>query len=199
VGQPIEPMEIPSNASINQNRLDRLRERLTGALDTPPCGDEERALLTEILQRVAQERQLSADDLALAALQLSLGGKPLLLQGEERFLAPRAGAGRDRDRDGGGERDRGRRAGPERQDGPPEPHMDRFRIEVGWRDRVKPGNIVGAIANEAGLTGRAIGRIRIFDAHSTVDLPKGMPDDVFQDLRRLRVMNRELQISRLPV
>jgi len=77
--------------------------------------------------------------------------------------------------------------------------MDRFRIEVGWRDRVKPGNIVGAIANEAGLTGRAIGRIRIFDAHSTVDLPKGMPDDVFQDLRRLRVMNRELQISRLPV
>ena len=199
VGQPIEPMEIPSNASINQNRLDRLRERLTGALDTPPCGDEERALLAEILQRVAQERQFSADDLALAALQLSLGGKPLLLQGEERFLAPRAGAGRDRDRDGGGERDRGRRAGPERQDGPPEPHMDRFRIEVGWRDRVKPGNIVGAIANEAGLTGRAIGRIRIFDAHSTVDLPKGMPDDVFQDLRRLRVMNRELQISRLPV
>ena len=199
VGQPIEPMDIPSNASINQNRLDRLRERLTGALDTPPCGDEERALLTEILQRVAQERQLSADDLALAALQLSLGGKPLLLQCEERFLAPRAGAGRDRDRDGGGERDRGRRAGPERQDGPPEPHMDRFRIEVGWRDRVKPGNIVGAIANEAGLTGRAIGRIRIFDAHSTVDLPKGMPDDVFQDLRRLRVMNRELQISRLPV
>ena len=198
VGQPIEPMEIPSNASINQNRLDRLRERLTGALDTPPCGDEERALLAEILQRVAQERQFSADDLALAALQLSLGGKPLLLQGEERFLAPRAG-GRERDRDGGGERDRGRRAGPERQDGPPEPHMDRFRIEVGWRDRVKPGNIVGAIANEAGLTGRAIGRIRIFDAHSTVDLPKGMPDDVFQDLRRLRVMNRELQISRLPV
>ena len=198
VGQPIEPMEIPSNASINQNRLDRLRERLTGALDTPPCGDEERALLAEILQRVAQERQFSADDLALAALQLSLGGKPLLLQGEERFLAPRAG-GRDRERDGGGERDRGRRAGPERQDGPPEPHMDRFRIEVGWRDRVKPGNIVGAIANEAGLTGRAIGRIRIFDAHSTVDLPKGMPDDVFQDLRRLRVMNRELQISRLPV
>jgi ATP-dependent RNA helicase DeaD len=198
VGQPIEPMEIPSNASINQNRLDRLRERLTGALDTPPCGDEERALLTEILQRVAQERQLSADDLALAALQLSLGGKPLLLQGEERWLTPRAG-GREREREVGGDRDRGRRPGPERQDAPPEPHMERFRIEVGWRDRVKPGNIVGAIANEAGLTGRAIGRIRIFDSHSTVDLPKGMPDDVFQDLRRLRVMNRELQISRLPV
>lgn len=77
--------------------------------------------------------------------------------------------------------------------------MDRFRIEVGWRDRVKPGNIVGAIANEAGLAGRMIGRIQIFDTHSTIDLPKGMPDDVFQSLRRLKVMNKELQISRSPV
>jgi len=75
--------------------------------------------------------------------------------------------------------------------------MERFRIEVGWRDRVKPGNIVGAIANEAGLNGRIIGRIQIFDAHSLVDLPQGMPDDVFKGLQRLRVMNRELQISRV--
>jgi ATP-dependent RNA helicase DeaD len=74
--------------------------------------------------------------------------------------------------------------------------MDRYRIEVGWRDRVKPGNIVGAIANEAGLNGRSIGRIQIFDTHSTVDLPSGMPEEVFQGLRRLRVMNKELQISR---
>ena len=82
------------------------------------------------------------------------------------------------------------------QSGPPESGMERFRIEVGWRDRVKPGNIVGAIANEAGLNGRSIGRIQIFDAHSLVDLPQGMPEDVFQGLRRLKVMNRELQISR---
>ena len=75
--------------------------------------------------------------------------------------------------------------------------MDRFRIEVGWRDRIKPGNIVGAIANEAGIAGKMIGRIHIFDAHSTVDLPKGMPEDVFENLRRLRVMNRELQITKL--
>jgi ATP-dependent RNA helicase DeaD len=74
--------------------------------------------------------------------------------------------------------------------------MDRFRIEVGWRDHVKPGNIVGAIANEAGLTGRSIGRIQIFDTHSTIDLPQGMPDGVFEALKRLRVMNKELQISR---
>ena len=77
-----------------------------------------------------------------------------------------------------------------------EDEMDRFRVEVGHRDRVKPGNLVGAIANEAGLKGRSIGRIRIFDNYSLVDLPKQMPDKVFQALKKVKVMNRELQINR---
>jgi ATP-dependent RNA helicase DeaD len=76
--------------------------------------------------------------------------------------------------------------------------MERFRIEVGWRDRIRPGNIVGAIANEAGLNGRSIGRIRIFDSHSTVDLPRDIPDDIVAELRQLRVRNKPLQLSRLP-
>jgi ATP-dependent RNA helicase DeaD len=198
VNQPIEPMEVPGNASINQHRLDRLRQKLTTALQQPVCNPEERALLGEILQRVAQEQSCSPEQLALAALELGLGGKPLLLQGEERWGQSRPGAPapRDRDRDRSDRRPFNDRTQEQGEDGPEE-SMERFRIEVGWRDRVKPGNIVGAIANESGLTGRSIGKIRIFDAHSTVDLPKGMPDDVFADLRRLRVMNKELQISRL--
>jgi ATP-dependent RNA helicase DeaD len=75
--------------------------------------------------------------------------------------------------------------------------MERFRIELGWRDRVKPGNIVGAIANETGLNGKSIGRIQIFDTHSMVDLPQGMPPEVFEGLRQLRVLNKPLQISRV--
>ena len=237
VGRPIEPMEVPDKAAINQSRLDRLRQRLTAclqALESPaaaqPAADletdaetsagartgadaksdqesvAERALLQEILQRVAQEQGCSGERLALAALQLSLGGRPLLLRGEENWSQARPNGpgreGRDSFRDGRREGGReagrdGRRGREERAATPAESHMERFRIEVGWRDRIKPGNIVGAIANEAGLNGKAIGRIQIFDTHSTVDLPKGMPDDVFQSLRQLRVMNRPLQISRL--
>ncbi len=207
VGKAIEPMEVPSNATINQNRLDRLRTKLTTGLQTPSTSEEERALLSEILQRVAQEQGCSPEQLALAALEISLAGKPLLIQGEDNFDQVRHnGPGRDgmrqldrdprRSRDGAG-RDAGRGPRGERPMGPPESHMERFRVEVGWRDRIKPGNIVGAIANEAGLNGRSIGRIQIFDTHSTVDLPKGMPDDVFQGLRQLRVMNKPLQLSRL--
>ena len=214
VGKPIEEMEVPSNATINQNRLDRMRTKLTNCLQTPASSEQERALLSEILQRVAQEQGSSPEQLALAALELSLVGKPLLLQGEENFQQVRQnGPGRDGGRDGGRDfgRDRGRgremgrevgrdvgRGAPrgERPVGPPEDNMERFRVELGWRDRIKPGNIVGAIANEAGLNGRSIGRIQIFDTHSTVDLPKGMPEDVFQGLRQLRVMNKPLQLSR---
>ena len=200
VAKPIAEMEVPSNATINQNRLDRMRAKLTGCLQTPESSEQERALLSEILQRVAQEQGSSPEQLALAAMELALAGKPLLLQGEENFHQVRQnGPSREGGRDGGrdlgvgreGGRDRGR---GERPSGPPEDHMERFRVEVGWRDRIKPGNIVGAIANEAGLNGRSIGRIQIFDTHSTVDLPKGMPEDVFQGLRQLRVMNKPLQL-----
>jgi ATP-dependent RNA helicase DeaD len=71
-----------------------------------------------------------------------------------------------------------------------------YRIEVGHDHGVKPGNIVGAIANEAGLDGRHIGRVVIRDDHSFVDLPTGMPKDVFLQLQKVRVAGQPLQISR---
>ncbi|MEQ8495512.1 MAG: helicase-related protein, partial [Gammaproteobacteria bacterium] len=77
-----------------------------------------------------------------------------------------------------------------------DPGMERFRIEVGHRHGVMPGNIVGAIAGETGLDGRAIGRIDIRDDHSLVDLPEGMPKEIFQALKRAWVAGQQLQISR---
>jgi ATP-dependent RNA helicase DeaD len=195
-GQPIEPMQIPSNAEINQARLDTLRQKLTAVAirDGAERQADEGPLLQELLQRVAQEHSLSMEQLALAALTLAVGDQPLLVQGDESWLQ-NANHGRtreDRFSSRGGERGDHRRQ--ERPSRPPEDNMERFRVEVGHRDRVKPGNLVGAIANEAGLQGRMIGRIQIFESHSLVDLPKGMPQDVFQSLKRLKVMNRELQI-----
>ena len=206
VGKPIDAMEVPTNADINQNRLGRLRQELTTLVLQPRAAEQELALLGEILQRVGREIEATPDQLALAALQLAVGTKPLLVHGNEDWQRSAGPRDRERSRDDDdrrGDRRRqdrqGREAGFPRHDGTsaPEADMDRFRIEVGWRDHVKPGNIVGAIANEAGLAGRSIGRIQIFDTHSTIDLPQGMPEDVFEALKRLRVMNKELQISRL--
>ena len=189
-GQPIEAMEVPGNTAINQGRLDRLRRRLSDAAQTDRKDPDETALLQELMQRVVTELELTPDQLAMAALQLAIGPEALLRKGDDDWIQNSRRLDRERDRDRGERRDR--RDRPAR---PPEESMQRYRVEVGHRDRVKPGNLVGAIAGETGLQGRMIGRIQIFDNHSLVDLPKGMPEDVFNNLRRLRVMNRELQIS----
>ena len=188
-GQSIEQMEVPGNTAINQGRLDRLRKQLSAAATAERSNEEEGALLKELMQRVATELELSQEDLAMAALNLAIGPNPLLRHGDDDWI-------KNTQRN---DRERLERRGDRRGDRParaPEENMQRYRVEVGHRDRVKPGNLVGAIAGETGLQGRMIGRIQIFDNHSLVDLPKGMPEDVFNSLQRLRVMNRELQISR---
>ena len=190
-GQPIEPMEVPGNTAINQGRLDRLHKRLVEATQQPRVNADEEALLQELLQRIGTELELSSEQLAYAALSLAIGPDPLLRQqGDDDWI--HNNQRRDRDRGERGDRRERRNDRPAR---PPEDNMQRYRVEVGHRDRVKPGNLVGAIAGETGLQGRLIGRIQIFDNHSLVDLPKGMPEDVFNNLRSLRVMNRELQIT----
>lgn len=75
--------------------------------------------------------------------------------------------------------------------------MESYRIEVGLRHGVKPGNIVGAIANEAEIESEYIGRIEIFEDHSTVQLPEGMPREIFRHLKNVWVSGQRLQISRL--
>ena len=191
-GQPIEAMEVPGNTAINQGRLDRLRKRLSEAAQAQRPEADEAALLQELMQRVATELELSPDQLAMAALNLAIGPDALLRKGDDGWIQNTRRNDRDRDRDRNSGERRERRERPARA---PEENMQRYRVEVGHRDRVKPGNLVGAIAGETGLQGRMIGRIQIFDNHSLVDLPKGMPEDVFNSLRCLKVMNRELQIS----
>lgn len=78
----------------------------------------------------------------------------------------------------------------------PDDTVETYRIEVGQVHGVKPNNIVGAIANEVGLEGRRIGRVVIREDHSFVDLPTGMPKEVFRQLQKVRVAGQPLQISR---
>ena len=108
----------------------------------------------------------------------------------ERPAAPERPAGREPSR----ARDSHREERP-RKSGPAQ--METFRIEVGSVHGIKPGNIVGAIANEADIEGVHIGRVDIREDHSYVDLPEGMPKEIFKQLQKVRVAGRELRISRV--
>lgn len=75
--------------------------------------------------------------------------------------------------------------------------LESYRLEVGHKHGVKPGNIVGAIANETGVDSEFIGRIDIHDEYSTVDLPTGMPRELLLALQKARVCGHELKITRV--
>jgi ATP-dependent RNA helicase DeaD len=79
---------------------------------------------------------------------------------------------------------------------PADAGMTTFRIEVGYDHGVKPGNIVGAIANEAGLDAKHIGRIEIFEDHTILDLPDGMPPDILRHLKTVWCAGQQLRITR---
>ncbi|MDP2091844.1 MAG: DbpA RNA binding domain-containing protein, partial [Pseudohongiella sp.] len=113
---------------------------------------------------------------------------PRLTQ-EDIFAEEFAQADRD-------EKPRKRRERTQTEDGE-DVAMERFRIQVGHEHGVSPREIVGAIANEGGIEGRYIGRINIYDTHTTIDLPQGMPEDVFKTLSRTRVCNQPLAIEKM--
>jgi ATP-dependent RNA helicase DeaD len=73
--------------------------------------------------------------------------------------------------------------------------QDQYRLDVGRIHGVKPGNIVGAIANESGLAGRQIKGLKINEDHSIVFLPKGLSKEALLGLNRAWVCGRQLKIK----
>ena len=84
--------------------------------------------------------------------------------------------------------DRGPRA-PRSREG-----MRTYRLAVGRNERVQPGGIVGALANEGGLTSGQIGHIDIRSNHSLVDLPDDLPQTVFDRLANTRVQGKRIDL-----
>ena len=74
-------------------------------------------------------------------------------------------------------------------------NMTTYRIEVGRNDGVEPRNIVGAIANEAGINSSNIGHIKLFDDFSTVDLPSNTSSSTIDFLKKVWVSGKKLEIK----
>ncbi len=198
--QKIEPLVLPSTELVNNKRIADFKQKIT---DTLASG--ELAFMQGLVEQYRQEHDIPALEIAAALAKMSLGDRPLLMAAD----VPRAARHRDdsrppRDSDRPrSDRDRPRKEGGSekprrpRESSSPDVDKERFRIEVGRVHGVKPGNIVGAIANEAGLDGEHIGSIEISEDHSYVDLPIGMPREIFDDLKKVWVCGQSLKISRL--
>ena len=198
--QTIEQMNLPSVDAVNDKRTVKFKLRVAEAL-----AKEDLQLYKPVLEQIEAETGTPLIDIAAALALLAQGATPLLLapKNDRREAPP----------------DAPREAPPAREERP-EPHgkapkirdeaprqsaldkfksavKETFRLEVGSIHGIKPGNIVGAIANEADIEGVHIGRVDIREDHSYVDLPQGMPNAIFKSLQKVRVAGRELRISRV--
>jgi ATP-dependent RNA helicase DeaD len=183
--QKIDKLELPSTEMVNNKRIADFKQSITDTLATG-----ELDFMQGLLEQYQQEHDVPALEIAAALAKMTIGERQLLLKPEkEKPVHAGTGAGSKPRKERG---ERGQNKPPTR----PTKGMERFRIEVGHMHDVKPGNIVGAIANEAGLDGQHIGHIDIHNEFSLVDLPKGMPNEVLQDLRKARVCGQRLNISR---
>ncbi|MEN8108652.1 MAG: DEAD/DEAH box helicase [Pseudomonadota bacterium] len=195
----IEPLKLPSTEMVNSKRIAAFKQTIS---DTLAAGELD--FMQSLLEQYQQEHDVPALEIAAALAKLSIGDKPLLLAPEKKKPARRPAESKAESGAGPGRR---KERGDKRQGKPNQPKsrartrpprgMERFRIEVGHQHEVKPGNIVGAIANEAGLDAQHIGHIDIHTEFSLVDLPIGMPKEVFQDLRKARVCGQRMDISQL--
>jgi ATP-dependent RNA helicase DeaD len=219
IGAKVPEMSPPSAAELSASRIDRFTSDLRATL-----AGEDLDFFYRLVAGLEKEQELDLMDIAAAlAFQLQRE-RPLEVTGDLRPPARRERDPRERPAarpERRGERDGERRFEPRGERRPrrfddrgaddaerrrPEPRSDRargadtdltrYRIEVGHAHGVTPREIVGAIANESGLEGRYIGRIDIGEDHSIVDLPSGMPNEVFQHLKGVYVRGQALRISR---
>ena len=191
--QKISLMELPSTEKINDKRIEKFKQRITDALATEDFG-----LFPQVIEEYQQEYNVPAVEIAAALAKMLQGDTPLLLQNKPQKSTREAWNSDDKPA-GRKESSREPRKEPRdraaRKDAPLEEGMDRYRIEVGHNHDVMPGNIVGAIANEANIESKFIGRINIHDEYSLVDLPKAMPKEMLDNLKHVWVSGQQLKIS----
>ena len=224
-GHAIQKMELPTAEEVTDKRVGKFKQRITETLDTADL-QLFRKLVNEyqheygvpVVEIAAALGVLAQGGKPLMGATVASKSAKSAKSGKSSSKSTGAGAERDkaaRKADARAERKPARGTAPEpggkpQRDTTPRPEqqrataadkpdvgMERFRIEVGSAHEVKPANIVGAIANEAELESEYIGRVEIFDTYSTVDLPEGMPKEIFKHLKAVWVSGQRLKISKL--
>ena len=213
--QTIKPMAMPSNEEVSGQRIQQFTEQLLKTMELPKLDK-----FKSLVQQLAEENELDIADMAAALAFENQKERPLFPKLETIKAPPsrerERDSKRDRNKDRGernehrGQKAEGRDSRKEQDTRPKRDavrqeadnvrdgvKMVTYRLEVGNNDKITPSNIVGAIANEADIDSRYIGEIKLHDDHSTVDLPEGMPKELLNHLKKVRVCAKPMRISAL--
>jgi ATP-dependent RNA helicase DeaD len=187
--QPITAMRLPTRADVAHRRAEQFKQLITDVLAA-----QDLVFFEQLVASYEQEHGKAAREIAAALAYMAQKDRPLVLPGPP--TGPQGDAAKPSSQVelyAPPEGKRNKRAERSSGAGPPRGSV-RYRIAVGHAHGVQPGNIVGAIANEAGIDSVHIGRIEIYDAYSTVDLPEGMPTEIYEQLQKTWVCGQKLAI-----
>lgn len=187
----MEEIQLPHRDKVAESRLAQLGLELEA--------DKDHAALekfAELVEKLQASLDVDATTLAAILLKRQQGKRPLFYTGEDPMLAAierdksrrrdrrESGDGRSDSRDG--RREFGSRDNARHVD------WDTYQLQVGRDQGVQVKDIVGALANELGLTKGSIGAIKLAQGHTFVQLPKSMSSDVTGKLRKLRIRQKEV-------
>ncbi len=208
-GKKIERIGLPTTDQINDQRVDRFKNKITEKLNSG-----ELAPYLEILESYQLETDITGIQIAAALASLAHDKTPLLVedlpspkeQRRERkersdFDSNDRSRGRDRKKHRKGSEGQGRSGKDFSKDAEslsdyPTIEMRRYVMMVGFEAGIKPGNVVGAIANEIDIESKYIGHIKIYDDFSTVDLPGKLPKDALAHLKKVRICGKPMNLTK---
>ena len=201
--QPMTFERVPSPEALRAKRMqttvESLRDAITVVADDHADVDE---VLTELLT------EHSIEDIARAAVKLAHDAEVSSLdehdipdlshtmskdgkKGKKDF-GDRPGRTKTFDRNGGHQRDQRNDRGHDRVHAR---DLARLYVSLGRRAGVRPGDLVGAIANESGVPGRDIG-VRIFDTHSVVEVPESRAEHVIRAMKQTSIRGKRAMVRR---
>ncbi len=182
--QPIEPMNLPSIQDVNARRAEKFKKELSDIIST-----QDLAAYRGVIEEFVRESGSDVFDVAAALASLAKSGRSLFITKRSADSEGAVEVERDTPRADFESIER-KSSRPRRPEGP----QAIFRLEVGRRHGVQPGNIVGALAHEGDLHGSEINGIDIRDDHSFVRLPAAIPEHVLKHLAEVVVRGQRLDI-----
>ncbi|MAD53791.1 DEAD/DEAH box helicase [uncultured Idiomarina sp.] len=182
----IEYFDVPSAEELSRFRQEQLQQSLLKQLKSDVDSN-----IQKLLSSWLADGSMTAEQIALSLLAQRNQQQPLFVK-EERRPRPERAERSDRDN---GRPQRGEKRVRANTKRVPDSEFDTYKIQVGRDHGARPGDIVGAIANEAEIDSQFIGQIQLFAQHSLVQLPKGMPAELKKALQRTRVRQQPMALE----
>ena len=191
---PIAEYKLPSAEEVSASRIAAFKTELIATIATVSGRPEQKAL-QDLVVDLHENHGLEPLDIATTLAWMAQQENPLFVVGGiDDFVVDPSKARRERPTESRSRDHSKPREDRPRRDRAPTPGAVTYRLAVGRTDGAGPGDIVGAIANEAGIDSAHIGSIRIADNFSTIELPATLSADLIAKIRKIRVRNRELDI-----